>query len=142
MLCRAVPRRYDEPALLEEVEKRLGSSIPSLADDLSLPPDLQARLAGAWDGHVTILKTVVLKTVVLKTIACHHWLGYDLACTCLNSLYAQISSIPSLAEDLSLPHELQARLAGACDLAVCNHCPSDGHYLCSIGCARVALMCR
>jgi hypothetical protein len=39
--------RYDEPALLQEVEKRLGASIPSLADDLSLPPDLQARLAGA-----------------------------------------------------------------------------------------------
>jgi hypothetical protein len=48
VLCRAVLcRRYDEPALLQEVEKRLGSSIASLAEDLSLPPELQARLAGA-----------------------------------------------------------------------------------------------
>lgn len=39
--------RYDEPALLQEVEARLGGvSIPSLAEDLSLPSDLQARLAG------------------------------------------------------------------------------------------------
>lgn len=38
--------RYDEPQLLKEVEKRLGASIPSLAEDLSLPPELQARLAG------------------------------------------------------------------------------------------------
>lgn len=50
MRCAAVAAataaRYDEPGLLQEVEKRLGASIPSLAEDLSLPPELQARLAG------------------------------------------------------------------------------------------------
>lgn len=43
---------YDEPALLTEVEARLGGKeVPALAADLSLPPEIAARVSGA-DGQV------------------------------------------------------------------------------------------
>eukprot|EP00879_Flechtneria_rotunda_P017692 GHRR01018544.1.p4 GENE.GHRR01018544.1~~GHRR01018544.1.p4 ORF type:complete len:100 (-),score=30.83 GHRR01018544.1:599-898(-) len=38
--------RYNEQELLKEVEARLHASIPSLNNDMSLPADIQARLAG------------------------------------------------------------------------------------------------
>jgi ATP-dependent RNA helicase DDX1 len=43
---------YDEPALLKEVETRLGGKeVPALPADLSLPPEIAARVSGA-DGQV------------------------------------------------------------------------------------------
>lgn len=42
---------YDEPALLKEVEARLGKEVPALPADLSLPSDIFARVSGA-DGGV------------------------------------------------------------------------------------------
>jgi ATP-dependent RNA helicase DDX1 len=43
---------YDEPALLKEVEARLGGkAIPTLPADLSLPPEIAVRVSGA-DGQV------------------------------------------------------------------------------------------
>ena len=41
---------YDEPALLKEVEERLGKEIPALPADLSLPPEISARVFGANGG--------------------------------------------------------------------------------------------
>jgi ATP-dependent RNA helicase DDX1 len=43
---------YDEPALLKKVEARLGGKeVPALPADLSLPPEIAARVSGA-DGQV------------------------------------------------------------------------------------------
>jgi hypothetical protein len=53
-------RRYDEPGLLQEVEKRLGSSIPSLSEDLSLPSELQARMAGGSGGGMRAPSSLAL----------------------------------------------------------------------------------
>jgi hypothetical protein len=39
--------RASRPPSLQEVEKRLSRPVPALAPDLSLPPDIAARLAGS-----------------------------------------------------------------------------------------------
>ncbi|KAI7842747.1 hypothetical protein COHA_003675 [Chlorella ohadii] len=41
---------YDEPQLLQDVEKRLTRPIPALAADLSLPAEIAARVAGTQAG--------------------------------------------------------------------------------------------
>lgn len=47
-LCTSLsPTRYDEPGLLKAVEERLGRPVARLAPDLSLPPDMAARMAGS-----------------------------------------------------------------------------------------------
>ena len=39
---------YDEPALLKEVEARLGKHVPALPADLSLPPEIASRVSGGY----------------------------------------------------------------------------------------------
>ncbi|KAL4449436.1 hypothetical protein ABPG77_007080 [Micractinium sp. CCAP 211/92] len=41
---------YDEAQLLQDIEKRLSRPIPALAADLSLPPEIAARVAGGGGG--------------------------------------------------------------------------------------------
>jgi hypothetical protein len=71
--------RYDEPGLLQEVEKRLGSSIPSLSDDLSLPPELQARLAGRM-GAEKGPRMYQLLCVYAETLVAHMWTKLHYGC--------------------------------------------------------------
>ena len=43
-------RRYDEPALLQAVERRLGHPVARMPADLSLPESIQAKMVRGGGG--------------------------------------------------------------------------------------------